>query len=57
MMHQVIITLNFDTKPTDEDVHEACAQFAEEMRNDYELLEPDEEPFDVPKPIVSRRYS
>ena len=56
-MHQVIITLNFDTEPTDEDVHEACKQFADDMRNDYEVLEPDEEPFDVPKPTVSRRYS
>ena len=56
-MYQVIITLNFETEPTDEDVHGACKQFADDMRNDYELLEPDEEPFDVPKPTVSRRYS
>jgi|TARA_R100000479_G_scaffold82894_1_gene40132 hypothetical protein len=48
MSYQVVITLDFEERPTDEDVHEACKAWADEMKNDYELLEPFEEPFDDP---------
>ena len=48
-MYQVIITLDFEGKPTDADVHDACRTWADEMRNDYELREPYKDPFDMPK--------
>ena len=48
MSYQVVITLDFEERPADEDVHQACKAWADEMKNDYELLEPFEEPFDDP---------
>jgi len=51
-MYQVIITLDFEEKPTDADVHDACRAWADEIRNDYELREPYEDPFDMPKGIA-----
>ena len=56
MSYQVVITLDFKERPTDEDVHEACKAWADEMKNDYELLEPFEEPFDDPARPALRRY-
>jgi hypothetical protein len=47
-MYQVIIKLDFENEPTDEDVHDACRAWADNMRSDYELRIPDEDPFDVP---------
>ena len=48
MSYQVVVTLDFEEKPTDEDVHQACKAWADELKNNYELLEPHEEPFDDP---------
>ena len=48
-MYQVIIKLDFENEPTDEDVHDACRAWADKMRSDYELRGPYEDPFDIPK--------
>lgn len=53
--YSVEIELEFDEKPTDQDVWNAARAWADKMGNDFILNEPPCEPFDVPKPTSKPR--